>query len=73
MEGQEKGPVDHSHLHHSVESLGDSRQLVMMRSHQSEQCDHVWEGVQGTDYNVQNSPDLVCGHCYRPLRVKNCK
>ena len=45
-----------------------------MGSHQSKH-DHVWEGVQGTDYkvNVQDSPDSVCGHCYRLHSVSNCK
>ena len=43
----------------------------MRRSHQSEQCDHVWEVVQGTDHsvNVQNSLDSFCGHSYRPRHV----
>ena len=46
-----------------------------MGSHQSEQCDHVWEGVLRTDYNVnvQDFPDSVCGHCYRPHHVSNRK
>ena len=71
---QEMGPVYHSHQLHSVESPGNSGQLVVMGSHQSKH-DYVWEGVQGTDYNVnvQDSPDLLCGHCYRPRSVRNCK
>ena len=59
---QDMGPVDHNHQQISVES--NSRQLVVIRSHQSKH-DHDWEGVQGADYkvNVQDSPDLVCGQC----------
>ena len=70
---QDMGPVDHSHQLRSVKSQ-NSGQLVVMGSHQSKH-DHVWEGVQGTDYNVnvQDSPDSVCGHCYRPRNMINSK
>ena len=69
--------MDHCHPFFSVESdcNEDSRHLFVMGSIQPEQCDHVWELVQGTDHrvNVQDSPDLFCGHCYRPCHGCNHK
>ena len=77
MEEQEKRPVDHSCHHCSIESHSniDSRQLVGMRSHQSEQCDHVWESVHGADHNfiAHNTLDSVRAHCYKLHHVSNCK
>ena len=66
MEGQEEGQADHTHPASPVESLPreDSRQPVVRGSYQSEQCDHVWEVVQGIDHSVngQDSLDSFFGH-----------
>ena len=66
-EGQEEKQVDHSHPLCSVESLPseDSRQLVLMGSHQSEKCDQdVRDIVQVTKHSasIQDTSHLFSGH-----------